>query len=273
MQERNTIEFDFGKKLEIKIKNSKPIVLTDLTLSLLGISLQFQRFIESETNQDYQVGAELFVKEVRKGSIVVELVAQAMPILPLVWSGGSLSEWVNFSKATIDWLLGKVSTPPKDMTKQDLKQWHNILEPVAKDSASQFNISASENAVVINQFFIDSQQANAAQNAIQRHISQLEEPNEHIHKNRVMCWYQTKFDSDSHTGDKATIEDISKKPLKVIFENNTVKESMLAGDSRFDKPWHKLAFVVDVEVQTINGQPKAYTILKYHPEHTFDPDE
>lgn len=116
------------------------LFFTDLTLSLLGISQQFQRFVESETNQDYQAGAELYIKEVRKGSIVLELVAQTMPILPLVWSGGSLSEWVNLSKAIIEWLLGKIESPPKELTKQDLKQWHNILEPVAKDGASQFNI-------------------------------------------------------------------------------------------------------------------------------------
>lgn len=273
MQERNMIEIDFDKKLEITINNEKPVVLTDLTLSLLGISQQFQRFVESETNQDYQAGAELYIKEVRKGSIVLELVAQTMPILPLVWSGGSLSEWVNLSKAIIEWLLGKIESPPKELTKQDLKQWHNILEPVAKDGASQFNISASENGVVVNQFFINSQEANAAQNSILRQIGRLEEPDEHIHRNRVMCWYQTKFDTESHTGDKATIEDITKRPLKVIFENNAVKEAMLGGDAKFKKPWHKLAYVVDVEVQTINGQPKAYTILKYHPEHTFDPDE
>lgn len=49
----NLIEIDFGTKLEIYIKNEKPVVLTDLTLSLLAVNQQFQRFMESETNQDY----------------------------------------------------------------------------------------------------------------------------------------------------------------------------------------------------------------------------
>ena len=88
------IQLDFSKKLEITIKNERPVVLTDLTLSLLAVSEQFQKFVESATNQDYEAGAELYVKEVRSGSIVMELVAQAMPIVPLIWEGGSLSEWV-----------------------------------------------------------------------------------------------------------------------------------------------------------------------------------
>lgn len=88
-----------------------------------------------------------------------------------------------------------------------------------------------------------------------------------------MHWYQTKFDNESHTGNKAIIESISKRPQKVIFENNAVKESMLHGDKRFNKPWQELAYVVDVEVQTVNGEPKMYTVLRYYPDQTIDPNE
>ena len=86
----NIFEIDLNDKLEIKINNQKPVVLTDLTMALLGVSQQFQRFIENETNEQYQVGSELFIKEVRSGSIIVELVAQAMPVVPLLWQGCSL---------------------------------------------------------------------------------------------------------------------------------------------------------------------------------------
>lgn len=89
------MEIDFNNKLEITIKNEKPVILTDLTLSLLGVSNQFQRFIEAETNDDYKAGTELFIKEVRSGSIVIELISQTLPIVPLIWKGGPLSEWVN----------------------------------------------------------------------------------------------------------------------------------------------------------------------------------
>ena len=267
------MEIDFNSKLEITIKNEKPVVLTDLTLSLLGVNQQFQRFIETETTEDYQPSTELYIKEVRSGSIVVELVALAMPVVPLIWEGGSLSEWVNFAKSMIEWFIGKASNPPKELTKNDLKQWNSILEPVAKDNGSQLNITVSDGGKVINQIFVNSQEANAAQNKIQRELEDFDDPDEHIQKNKVMTWYQTKFDSESHTGDKAIIESISKNAIKVVFENNAVKESILKGDSRYSKPWHKLAYLVDVEVQTINGKPKVYTVLRYHAKETFDPDE
>lgn len=273
MQPAPLMELDFSNKLEITINNQKPVVLTDLTLALLGIGQQYERFIENETTEQYSAGSELFVKEVRSGSIVVELIAQTIPVVPLLWQGGSLLEWANHAKSVIAWLNGKLTNPPKDVTKNDLKQWNNILEPVARDHGSQMNFSVSDGGQVINQWFITSEQANAAQNSIRREIGLLEEPDDHIQRKRIMVWYQTKFDDTSQTGSRAVIESISKSPVKVIFENNAVKKAMLAGDSRFPKPWHELAYIVDVRVQTVQGVPKVYTIINYYDEDTFDPSE
>ncbi|MEF8733738.1 MAG: hypothetical protein V5B40_18060 [Candidatus Accumulibacter meliphilus] len=215
----------------------------------------------------------MFIKDVRSGSIIVELVAQAMPVVPLLWQGGSLLEWVNHAKSVIEWLNGKLATPPTVLTKNDLKQWNNILEPVAKDSGSQMNFTVSEGGTVINQVFINSEQANAAQNGIRRQLEKLDEPDDHIQRKRVMIWSQTRFSDGGSTGDRAVIENITPSPVKVIFENSAVKKAMLAGNSRFQKQWHDLAYIVDVRVQTVRGVPKVYTIINYYDEDTFDPDE
>jgi hypothetical protein len=271
MASTNLITLDFNNKLEIQINNINAVVLTDLTMALLGVGQQYERFIETETNEQHKADSQLYIKEVRSGSIIVELVAQTLPVIPLLWQGGSLTEWANYAKNLISWLTGKLKDPPKDVTKQDLKQWHNILEPVAKDQGSQMNFSVSDGGQVINQFFISSEQANAAQNGIRRQIEEMDEPNDHVQRKRVMVWYQTKFDDTTPTGNRAVIESITKTPIKVIFENNAVKKAMLGGDSRFQKSWQELAYIVDVSVQTVQGIPKVYTIIDYHDEDTFDP--
>lgn len=271
MQGGNVLEIDISKKLEITINNKKPVALADLTISLLSFNQQFQKFIETESTQTAETG--LFIKEVRSGSIVVELVSKTLSVIPLFWEGGSLTEWVKQAKEIMDWLTGREEKPPKELSKQDLQQWHSIIEPVAKDSGCHMNISVSDNGQVINQFFINSQDANAAQNNIKRLVDEKAAPSDNIHRRKVMTWYQTKFDSQSDTGNKAFIEDITKKAVKVIFDDASEKESMLAGDARFSKTWQTLAYVVDVSVQTIGGVPKMYTILKYYPEDTFDPEE
>ena len=120
MASTNLIELDFNIKLEITIKNTTPIVLTDLTMALLGVGQQFEQFIENETTEQHRANTELYIKEVRSGSIVVELIAQAIPVVPLLWEGGSLVEWVGHAKSVIEWLNGKLAKPPKDVSKQDL---------------------------------------------------------------------------------------------------------------------------------------------------------
>lgn len=147
-----------------------------------------------------------------------------------------------------------------------------IVEPVAKDNGSQMNINVSDGGKVINQFIINSNEAKAMQNQIGRLVDDMDTPEDNIHHRKVMYWYQTKFDPESETGNRAIIDDLTKSSLKVIFENNAVKEAMLHSEPKFGKPWHELAYVVDVEVQTVRGIPKLYKVLKYYPEYTFDPD-
>lgn len=77
-------DIDLKNKLEIKFNNIQPIELSDLSLSLLSISNQYQNFIENETTESYKANSELFIKEVRTGSIIIELVAQVMPVVPLL---------------------------------------------------------------------------------------------------------------------------------------------------------------------------------------------
>ncbi|MDT9694047.1 hypothetical protein Q5762_38120, partial [Streptomyces sp. P9(2023)] len=91
-----------------------------------------------------------------------------------------------------------------------------IVEPIAKDHGSQMNINVSDGGQVINQFILNSTEAAAIQNRICRLVEDMDTPQENKHLKKVMYWYQTKFDPNSYTGNKAIIDDISKSALKVI---------------------------------------------------------
>lgn len=262
---------NFNNKLEIKYSNVRPIELSDLSLSLLSISHQYQKFIENETNDFYNSNAELFIKEVRAGSIIIELVSQTLQVAPLLWTGASLTEWTKQAISIFNWLLEQSHDPPVEISKQDLKQFNNIIEPVAKDHGSQLNFTTSDNANVTNIFIITSETANSLQNSIARKLEKMDAPEDHLQKKKAMFWYQTKFDDESDTGDKAVIESITKKPIKVIFENNAVKKSMLKDNPKFDRPWNELVYIVDVRVETIRDEPKVYTVINYYDDETFDP--
>ena len=266
------LELDFRNKLEIKFENRKPVLLDDLSNALLSVGDEYARFVEATTTERYVATNELFVKEVRTGSLVFELITVSVPVLPLLWEGGSLKEWVEVAKGTMEWLLKKSEKPPVEVSKPDLQNWNAIMEPVAKDHGSLLIFSASGSATVTNNIIITSEEAGTAQQTLRELLAKQDSPTNQIYRNKVMTWYQTRFD-DSDRGDKAVIEDISKKPTKVIFENQSVKTAMLRGDPRFNRPWNELAYVVDVKVQTVRGVSKLYEVVDYHEEHTFDPNE
>ena len=264
---------DYDRRLEITIRNTRPIEPLDLSASLTALGSQFQRFVEEGMDEGLDASAQLLVKEVRSGSMVFELVAHALPYVPLMWDGGALNAWTTQFAATLQWLAGKTSDRPKDLTKQDLRQINSIVGPIAQDGGSQMNIVVSEGATIVNNFHLTSLDAGAVRDRVATELKALENADSHVQVNQVMTWYQAKFDDKSETGNKAVIESITKKPVKVIFENAEVRRQMMMGSPDIDRPWQQLAYLVDVHVQTIRGVPKLYTVRGFHPEHTFDPDE
>ena len=258
--------------LQIRIDYSKPVGLTDLTLSLLAFSQEYAKFVEASADTQSAAETQLVVKEIRPGSILIELFAHILPALPLLWAGTPLDAWFLQAAQILDWLAGKLGDKPQELSKGDLNNWKTFVEPIAKDHGAQLNLAIGDNSTVtVNQYIYSSEDARRAQQKISEELVRLDTPADNVHRRKLMHWYQTKFVDHTKTGDKVIIEDISKSPVKVIFENDAVKAQMLAGDPRFSRPWHQLAYVVDVEVQTVQSIPKLYTILRYYPDDTIDP--
>jgi hypothetical protein len=269
-----TVEVEGMHRLEVVINNTKPVVLTDLTLSLLAVGQQYETFLEHELPENIQVSSALLVREVRTGSIIFDLITQAaIPTIPLLWMHkDSLAQWCEVATELMKYLTGMLDRPPKTITKHDLNQWHSILEPVAKDGGSQMNFNVNnEGNIIIKQLIINSADANAAQNRIRKEIGEIVQPTDTLHRKQVMTWFQARFDPGSQIGNKVMIENISDRPLRVLFDDDTIRDAMFAQGIKYNIPWHELAYVVDVQIQTIEGKPKVATIMKFYPELTFNP--
>ena len=119
--------------LELEIKNTQPLVLTDLTLSLLAFSHQYSKYVERTTNEPSSQARQLVIKEVRSGSVIVDLVGYACNAVPLIWSGGcTVIEWYKQAQAVLEWLLDRREKPPISLNKTDLSQWATFSPPSRK---------------------------------------------------------------------------------------------------------------------------------------------
>ena len=251
-----------GTSLTVEIQNTRPIELLDFTAALLAVAEQFRAFVRRRAQPFIDDDYRLFVKEVRTGSIVAELVSYATqlpmlaPATPLIVQyAAELGDWFEFFKGVKDaselkeFLLGT--------TKRDLQQVAQVIEPVAKDSGSQINFIAKDGGSIVNHFHISSLQANAVQNSIRRQIEALPETRSGRYEDQVLAIYQVRDDAADKPGDRAIIERIDRRPVKLRFASDEVKDALL------DTPENlfKRLFIVDVDVTEVGGRPVLYRVL------------
>lgn len=245
----------------IEIKNNQPVDLIDLTNSFSSIGDEYKRYISRISGEELASTPEeikLYIKEIRSGSIIADLVAFAAGMIPFLEHSKTVIDFAGYLKGAYDYLLGKAQAKPS-LQKINYQNLSNFLEPIAKDTAAQMNCNTTINGDVTVYLTINSLEANAAQNTAKREIGLLKEPITGINNKVLLYWYQARNDPKSNVGDKAIIESIQSNPTKTIFNNDNIKSQMIYGENPF-----KSAYVVDVEIETIQGKPTLYKIMGVH---------
>lgn len=250
-------------KIVVEISNRTPVQLIDLTQSLISFAKEYQGFADSEFEGDYRTETHLYVKEIRTGSIITELVPYAAGLLPFLSDTNTVIGFVKHLKAAVD----KLRTPKEPGTKTDLSRTTltniaSIVDPIAKDNGSQINISGETINIAPVYLTVNSTDANIVQNQAARELALLRAPLVGLHENVVMYWYQARNDPTSKAGDKAIIESISSRPVKVVFATEKIKAEML----RLDENIFRHAFIVDVHVETVENRPMLYKVMQVHEE-------
>jgi hypothetical protein len=249
-------------KLVFKIDNVKPVELQDLAMSMLSLGDEYRRFANVNA---YDVAVEevrLYVKEIRAGSIITELMAMTPFALPLVSYASSVVDFTGHIVNIIEFFSGKKTETIGYLDKRTLENVSTILEPVARDHGSQLNLSnvTIHGDVTLN-LTINSMEANAAQNGIRKRLETMKEPVTGIHEQVVMYWAQARNQEHSDgAGDRAKIESIYHGAVKVKFADDDIKYQMLFKEPH---PFRK-GYLVDVAVEAVEDKPVLYRVLKLH---------
>lgn len=249
-------------RLIIKIDNSKPLELLELTKSFVSLANQFNSFVaDSSTSTDRE--AKLYVKEIKSGSIILELYEFAtQSALPFIENINTIVGFAGYLKEAYNFFLGKTKESSQTFTHNDYKELSQIVNPVANDNASQINISTTVNNKIDIHLTLNSTEANAIQNIIQRQDKELKSPAvlDDAKTKVLLTLFQTRADTSATTGNKGTIEEISSKAIPLIFDTEEINQKMLHQDF---SPYEKI-FVVDVKIQHVGGKIAAYKITNFH---------
>ena len=246
-----------GDYVRFELKNSKPVDLLDLTGALSAFGDAYKDYVISAGLEHIPDNVRLFVKEVRSGSIIADLISLAHQTSFVVDHKEAIAHFASHLNDILQWLLvpGVLaeSAPP---TKKEASQAVSIMEPIAKDSSSQLNVTVGRDMHVHQHYHYDSQQANAIQNSARRFLGPPL-PTSQLYQDQILSLYQVRDDRSGKAGDKGIIEEISPLPANLIFASEDVKKQII---EQPENPFKKL-FLVDVQAKAAEGKVRLYQVF------------
>lgn len=254
-------------RLIISIENRQPVELIDLTKSLIAFGSQFNLYASEHGESKIEKEAKLYVKEIRTGSVILELIEYSpIAIIPFMENANTV---LGFAKHITAIFKGILKNDKEAIAnKAELKDVNQIVNPIAKDSGSQMNISTTVNGNLQLHLHISSLEANAVQNIVSKNLLQMKLPqlDDDTKEKVLLSFWQARSDSKSEVGNKGVIDELERKPVNIVFASDELKHKMLYDDIN---PL-KSAYVVDVKVQTVGGKIAAYKIVNMHESFELD---
>lgn len=256
--------------LNIEIKNNEPLELTELTKSLIAVSNQYNKHSEKNGFSESERNVKLYVKKIETGSVLLDLVEfGSVAVIPFMEGTNTIVGFAQFLKDSVNYFLKKEGEKP-ELSIQDCKEISQIVNPIANDNSSQFNINVTINGEVTNYINLDSKSSNALQNILKQEIKEKQElKNGDIIENALMVFSQTKNQVSGKGGNKVVIDDaIPNKAINVIIPDKKMKKEMIKGDYNPNN----FAFQVDVKIKTSDSKIIAYEVLKFHEKFPLETD-
>ncbi len=257
--------------LRVDIQNKESVDLNVLSSSLNALASQYDIFLKKEAKGEYSKKEQrrLLVKEIKKGSIIIDLVGVVTPLLTEM---NSICEFGIYLKNTFDFFLNK-GEKKHEYDKKDCQNIRNITDITARDNngaTTNFNVYGNNNTVHLNVYTYNNTEANAIQATTERFEKEvLEHEEQAIFEKELMYWEEASFNSrkekEFQNGGKIVIEKFDKRPKKVIFLSEEGKLKCTTRNTKFpNQEWQNLLYHVDVEVVKIQDVIKEYKILKVH---------
>ncbi len=259
---------DGGAAVVVSLDLRQPVEIHDFVATFAGLGGQFERFVRRE-RPNLEGEVKVFVKEVRKGSMeALMVIATAYPIIITSMDHLQIStQFVKSVAKNIDVFRRQGGRLP-EATRTELSDIVDTVTATANDPDGRASIKAVEYSKEGErvQFSMEftTPQARQALKEIEGQFREIAAVTDFDHENKLLTFFQSNRKEEGKTGEKGLIEDISPKPLSVIYASDLarerIKSEMLSGDRNI----YKLGFFVDVNVATRAGKPVAYRTKAVH---------
>lgn len=264
----------------IRFDPGGPIDLEGLGASFAALARFYARHFHGKSDSE-ETKPRLFITRLENGSIVAEVVPYIMMFGQAVQFADQAMIIADFTRRTGAAIKAFAGEPPIDVVlpnQEDGRDIREFLRPLTGRRGSNLQISYAKfhqkdgEKETILEYKFDETEINRAALAIdstldRRGIEQATEgPPSVDRRSEVMLFFQQASrgpgKKSGRTADKAVIPSISDKPLPVYFREDALelKDEMVHGD---ENPLTN-TFVVDVDVQLVDSEPKGYVVTRVH---------
>ncbi|RUU85599.1 hypothetical protein EOB59_31580 [Mesorhizobium sp. M7A.F.Ca.MR.176.00.0.0] len=269
-----------GDRIVVLLDPGQPIELGDLSESFSALARMYGRHYRPHG----ETAPKLYVTKLETGSILMEIapyvqmLGQAVqPIDAVV----IVADFTNRIWRGIKAFSGSPSDPVRlePPSEDDARDIREFVKPLLGKKGAELGIKHAryrktdgEKETVVEYDFDETELNRAAINidaALSDDAPLLDAPNvtpDHQIKREVMLFMDQANRSPGkekgRTGDKGVIPSISDKPLPVWFRRSFVTD--LKGQMTKDANPMTSTFVVDVQVQSVAGEPKGYIVIAVH---------
>jgi hypothetical protein len=238
--------------LTIKIEYKDSISLSEFKEALEGWNNQYNKYVSHLSDEDND--DKLLIKEIKQGSIIIDLVSSMSPLLA---DYNNIITFFVSVKSMFDWLVTKIGNKPK-MEIDDLKNIKKIIAPINhKGRQTNIFITGNNYAPII----IDSGNVKTISNNTDEELEKLightevNVDNENK-ENVVLKLKQIKDDENNNKNTQGIIQEIDNKEHPVMFASGIKYNILHENENPFLKN-----YLVDVKINKNNDIIKSYTIL------------
>ncbi len=243
----------------IRITYKDPIEANVFADAISGLSSLYRK---STGGPESALSHDLCISRVREGSIEIDFAVLGPGLLATYESIKLIPKYIKYLKSAVDFFQKKHAAEiAQKFESNEIGDFNKVLQVVAKDSNGQMTIGNNhiENLTV---------NLNINSNDARRVVQRLDEAKSYKKKpsansaDKVALYFKRTSDrvTQQRSGDRVVIESISTNPTKVEFSNAKIKAEILGiKENIFNK-----VFIVDVHVETVEGQPVLFKVQRLH---------
>lgn len=262
--------------LSIKLDLGEPIEIGDFAALFSGMGGQFEEYLKE--NHPNAVGSvRMYVREVRRGSVVADLVAHIPDLIGVMDNVLIVTGFAAlFNKRVRTWIVGDHVEGAKKSTLRDANDTIRAVASANKGSAVLTSYKY-ENGLwketIEAEFTVP--EARAAAKTIEEQKEALDKISNADYERVLMTFKRSDIGSASvgiRSGERVIIEEISDADLPLIYASDMTERQIKDQMRNTEENIYHKGFSVNVNVQSRNGRPIAYSVTNLHQIIDIDPD-